>query len=267
MKAKGNFFLDNEDVKYQLSNDGKLKDLFDIMSDEEKEAAGVSTAEEYESMALEMLESVGEFAGTQLKNNAVQVEKEDLELKNGQVIMPPTMSKNISTFLELGAHALSVPIEHGGMEAPLLMELAGSELIARACPSTLLNISWYSHVANIIAMFGTEEVQQMFIPPIVNAEMSGSMALTEPDVGSDLANMRTYAEEQKDGTWRITGSKQFISNGCGGLSLVIAMNAKGAKGLKKISLFVVPQEIDGKPNYEVTKIEEKPGLHGSATCS
>ena len=66
---------------------------------------------------------------------------------------------------------------------------------------------------------------------------------------------------------KIFGSKQFISNGNGGISLVLTQNEKGATGFKSMSLFVVPKDIDGQANYTISKIEEKPGLHGSATCA
>ena len=267
MKAKSNFYTDNEDVHYQLLKGNKIEELFKLLTDDEKEAAGATNAEEYAGTAFDMLEAVGEYTGSLLAANAAKVEKEDLELKDGNVVIPPTMQENIDTFLQLGAHALSIPVEYGGMDAPILLELAGSELVARACPSTLLNITWYGHIANIIYMFGNQELKDKFIPQIASGEKSGSMALTEPDFGSDLANMRSYGEEQKDGSWKIYGSKQFISNGNGGISLVLAQNEKGAKGFKNMSLYVVPMDIDGKQNYTITKIEEKPALHGSATCA
>ena len=267
MKAKQNFYTDNSQMEKHLLAGDKLAQIFELLNDEEKEMLGVSSADEYTQMWLQMVESMGDYAGGQLAPNAAQVEKEDIKLEDGKVIMPPTVTKNVQTFLELGAHALSVPFEYEGMDAPVLVELVGSEMVARACPSTLLNLGWYSHVANIIYMFGSKEVKDKFIPPLVSGEVSGSMALTEPDVGSDLASMRTYSEEQEDGTWKIYGAKQFISNGGGGLSLVLAQNKKGANGLKSINLFAVPQFIDDKANYIVSKIEEKPGLHGSATCA
>lgn len=267
MQAKKNFYSDNQDIRFQLSQEQKLHSIFELLSPAEKEGLGIDKAADYEAMFMEMLEAVGEFSGTQLQNNAPRVEREDLRLEEGKVVFPSAISENIKRFLEMGAHALSIPQEYGGMDAPILMELAGSELIARACPSTLLNVGWYSHIANIIAKFGNQELKDRFIPPIAAGEMSGSMALTEPDVGSDLGNMRSYGQRQDDGTWKIYGSKQFISNGNGGISLVLAQNAKGAKGLGSISLFVVPRSLDGKDNFSITKIEEKPGLHGSATCA
>ncbi|NRA63618.1 MAG: acyl-CoA dehydrogenase family protein [Pseudobacteriovorax sp.] len=267
MAGGSNFFKDNPDIHNNLTADQKFATLFDLLSDEEKEAIGADSAQEYESMWLEMLDSVGDFAGGQLADNSLKVDKEDLKLEDGVVKNPPSIQSNIQTFIELGMHALSLPHSRGGMSAPFLVEFVGNELLARACPSTLLAVSWYGPIANIIELFGSDEIKDQFIPALATAELSGSMALTEPDVGSDLANMRSYSEKQDDGTYKLYGSKQFISNGGGGLSLVITQNKKGAKGLKSINLFVVPQHLEGKPNYTVTKIEEKPGLHGSATCA
>ena len=116
----------------------------------------------------------------------------------------------------------------------MLIEFAVSEMIARACPSTLLNVVWYGSIARIIEKFGSEEQKNEWVTKIATGECSGSMSLTEPDAGSDLANARTYGEKQEDGSWKITGAKQFISNGNGDLSLVLAKNAKGAKGLRSL---------------------------------
>ncbi len=266
MKNKQNFFSDNPDIAYHLSPK-RMSELFAWMSDAEKEALGVSTAEEYRKNWLDIGQVVGEFAGTTLEGNAQKVAKEDLKLVNGEVVFPKTVLENIRVFKEMGGPGMSVRTEFGGMSAPFMVELAGFEAIYRACPSTALNICWYGSIATIIDLFGSEELKQTWIPRIATGEVSGSMSLTEPDVGSDLAGMRTYGEEQSNGTWLVSGNKQFISNGCGDLSLVLAMNKKGAKGLKAINLYLVPRIIDGKHNYEVAKIEEKPGLHGSATCA
>lgn len=267
MAKSAHFFKDNPDILLNIKADEKFKSLFGLLSEEEKSNLGVTNAEEYEQMWLEMLEAYGDFTGGQLALNALKVDKEDLKLEDGRVINPPSIDANIKTYLELGMHTLVLPQQYGGMGAPFLVEFIGNEMIARACPSTLLAISWYGPVANMIEKFASEELKERFIPQLASGEISGSMALTEPDVGSDLASMRSYAEEQDDGSWLLYGSKQFISNGGGGLSLVITQNAKSAKGLDTINLFVVPQFLDGKANYTVTKIEEKPGLHGSATCA
>ncbi len=267
MKAKSNYFKDNPEIAFHLKSEDKAEKLFAWLSPEDKEYLSISSASEYETTCLDLLETLGEFSGTELAGNADQVNREDIKLEDGKTIIPPTMTSNINQLKELGAHYLSVDKEWGGMEIPVLYELAGSEMIARACPSTLLNIGWYAAIAKVIHAFGSQEIKEKFIPPLVDGSMSGSMALTEPDVGSDLASMRTYGEEQEDGSWKIYGAKQFISNGGGGLSLVLAQNKKNATGLKSINLYVVPQFENGEQNYRVSKIEEKPGLHGSATCA
>jgi alkylation response protein AidB-like acyl-CoA dehydrogenase len=93
------------------------------------------------------------------------------------------------------------------------------------------------------------------------------MALTEPGAGSDLSALRTYGEEQADGTWKLYGEKIFITNGNGDLSLVLAKSEKGAVGLDRLSLFLCPRKQNGEHNFRITKIEEKIGLHASATCA
>ncbi len=267
MQAKGNFLTDNEDIAWHFKHRIEFKKLFDWVSDEQKNNVSATTWEEYRDTWFNLLDSVGGFAGSTLDSNASKVAKEDLRLENGEVFFPPAISENIRQYKELGGPALSVGLQYGGLSGPPLIEFISSEIVSRACPSTLLNIVWYGSIAQIIEKFGSDEIKSKYIPPIAEGKWSGSMSLTEPDVGSDLANVRTYGEEQPDGTWRVTGNKQFISNGCGDISLVLAKNAKGASGLKSLNLFLVPRILDGKQNFRVAKIEEKPGLHGSATCA
>lgn len=267
MVTSNNFYTDNKDIEFHLKSHNKAEKIFSLLLDSDKELWGSETAEDYEKTNIDILETIGNVAATKIAVNAEKVNKEDMKLINGEVEIPPTMKENIEELKGLSAHNMSVSTDFGGMEVALLYELCGSELISRACPSTLLNIGWYAPIAKIIHKFGNEQIRNKWIPPIVEGKISGSMALTEPDVGSDLAGMRSYGEKQEDGSWKIYGSKQFISNGSGGLSLVLAQNKKGANGLRSLNLFVVPQHIDGKQNYLVSKIEEKPGLHGSATCA
>ncbi len=266
MKNKQNFFSDNPDIGHHLSLK-RATEIFAWMSDAEKEAVGATTPEEYRQSWIDVLQVVGEYTGTTLENNATKVSKEDLKLVDGEVVFPKTIKENVRLFTEIGGQAISIRSEFGGLNAPLTLELAAFEQIYRACPSTALNVCWYGSIANIIDLFGSDEMKNEWIPKIATGEVSGSMSLTEPDVGSDLAGMRTYAESQADGSWRLFGNKQFISNGCGEISLVLAHNKKGAKGLRSLNLYLVPRKINGKRNFEIAKIEEKPGLHGSATCA
>ena len=267
MQVKGNFLTDNPEITWFLTKRMNFEELFAWVPEGQKEALSVTTWQEYQDVWLEILNTVGEYAGSTLHSNADKVQKEDLILKDGKVEFPPAITENINTYKEIGGPPLTVNYKYGGLSAPLIVEFISSEMISRACPSTLLNVVWYGSIAQIIEKFGSEELKDTYIPKIAEGEYSGSMALTEPDVGSDLANVRSYGEEQPDGSWLVHGTKQFISNGCGEVSLVLAKNSKGAKGLKSLNLFLVPKTIDGKDNFSVIKLEEKPGLHGSATCA
>jgi len=276
MKQKENFVTDNPDIRYHLTRRVDLKGIFEGLSSEEREVAGCTTFEEYRDMLLVALETLGEVCGTDLAGNAAQVEKEPIYLKDGEVILPPAIVSNLEKLVQVGASSMSVEPKYGGMGLPFLLEAAANEVIMRACPSTGLNIVWYSAIAAIIEKFGSDKIKDFVVPRIASGEWSGSMALTEPDAGSDLSALRTYGQLQDDGTWRLYGSKRFISNGASQVSLVLAMNAKGVQGLNNLNLFLclrkLPFTLDGseapgtKFNYTVTKLEEKLGLHGSATC-
>jgi len=249
MKQKENFVTDNPDIRYHLTRRVDLKGIFEGLSSEEREVAGCTTFEEYRDMLLVALETLGEVCGTDLAGNAAQVEKEPIYLKDGEVILPPAIVSNLEKLVQVGASSMSVEPKYGGMGLPFLLEAAANEVIMRACPSTGLNIVWYSAIAAIIEKFGSDKIKDFVVPRIASGEWSGSMALTEPDAGSDLSALRTYGQLQDDGTWRLYGSKRFISNGASQVSLVLAMNAKGVQGLNNLNLFLclrkLPFTLDG----------------------
>ena len=273
---KANFITDTPDIRYHLTRRIDFNELFAGLTDEDREISGCTTADEYRDLILTSLESLGELCGTELAPNAAKVEKEPIYLKDGDVVLPPTIVENVQKLLQLGAASLGAQPKYGGMGLPFLVEACANEVIMRACPSTGLNIVWFGGISAIVEKFGSEEIKDFVVPRIVSGEWSGSMGLTEADAGSDLGSLRTYGEKQPDGTWKLYGSKRFISNGCSQVCLVLAMNGKGVKGLNNLNMFLClrkpPFRLDGQEdskvefNYTVNKIEEKLGLHGSATC-
>lgn len=263
---KTNFYQDNEDLIFHVQKRIDQEKLFRWQPKVITEGTGVQDAAEYAQTWMDMLDTMGAYAAD-VATRAEQVEKESIELKDGEVTLPPAIQQNVSSFVELGGSALGCHVRYEGLSAPMWFEAAVVELVSRACPSTVLNIGWYGAIAKVIEHFGSEELKQTFVPKIAAGEYSGSMSLTEPDAGSDLASIRTFAEKQDDGMWTLHGSKQFISNGCGEISLVLAKTQKGVNDLKSIGMFLVPRHLEGKQNFQITKIEEKPGLHGSATCA
>ena len=267
MQKKENFFSDNPDIGFHFDHRIDWETLFDLTLPEDLEALGVHTKDEYHKTFKDLLEQAGEVIGTTLTANQLKVAKEDLVLKDGEVIFPPAISENVRVMNELGIPAMGIASRFGGLANPISAELHAVEMLYRACPSTYLNVTWYAPVARVIDEFGNDSQKERVIPRIATGEWSGNMALTEPDAGSDLGAIRTYGERQADGSWRLYGSKRFISNGSGQVSLVLAKNAKGAMGLHNLNLYLcLRKNDDGTSNYQVTKLEEKPGLHGSPTC-
>ena len=264
--ASTNFYLDNDDIKFHLTKRLDLNEIYQSLSPESQEASGCANGEEYWQLIDSMLESVGKFCAQEIAPKAVLVEKESISLVNGNVVLPPTVLANVRKLIELGCANLGVNPRFGGVGIPFVLETVAHEIIMRSCPSTGLNVVWYSSIAHVLDHYANEEIKERIIPRIASGEWSGSMALTEPDAGSDLGNLRTYGVKQDDGTWRLYGTKRFISNGASEVCLVLAMNGKGAKGLGNLNLFLCLHHEDGGDNYSVSKIEEKIGLHGSATC-
>jgi alkylation response protein AidB-like acyl-CoA dehydrogenase len=268
MQKKENFVTDNEDILFHLEHKIDFRALYKLALKEDLESLGITTADEYVKTWREVFEQMGEVAGTVIAPNARQVAKQDLTIDaNGDVVFPSAIQSNLDSLAALGFAATGIPSKFGGMAAPLALELAAVEIIYRACPSTLLNVCWFSSVARVIESFCTEEQKERVIPRIASGEWSGSMGLTEPDAGSDLGAIRTYGELQPDGKWKLYGTKRFISNGCSEVGLVLAKGKKGAEGLGALNMYLcLRHKDDGSQNYKVTKLEEKPGLHGSATC-
>ena len=267
MNKKENYFLDNADMEFHWNKQSWWQEIFDTSLPSDLENMGVSSVEELKKLWWENATVFGEVVGTHIAANARKVEKEPIKLlPDGKVELPPSINSNITKLLELGLSAIGIEFEYGGICAPPILEMCTIELLHRACPSTNLNTIWYGCIARMIEHFGSDELKSEYIPKIASGEWSGSMALTEADAGSDLGNIRTYGEKDASGNWRVYGSKRFISNGNSQVCLVLAKKQKGAQGLGEINMYICPHVVNGKDNYKVTKLEEKIGLHGSATC-
>jgi len=132
----------------------------------------------------------------------------------------------------------------------------------------MTQLAFFPSIADMILRYATdEEDKARLIPMIIRGDISGAMCLTEPGAGSDVGSITTTATPQEDGTYLLNGSKIFITNGGGGIQLVLAKTPNAPKGTKGISLFLLEQNIPGKEglNYRVVKNEHKMGLNGSFT--
>ena len=227
-----------------------------------------------------VLEEGGKFAAEVLAplNLAGDAEGCTLDKATHEVKTPKGFKAAYAQYVEGGWPALSVDPEFGGQGLPVLVNQCFYEMMNSA------NQAWtmypgLSHGAyEALHAYGTPEQQKTYLPKLTSGEWTGTMCLTEPHCGTDLGLLRTKAEPQADGTYKLTGNKIFISAGEHDMTanivhLVLARLPDAPKGSKGISLFVVPKfkvNADGSlgernPIY-CTGLEHKMGIHGNATA-
>jgi len=208
----------------------------------------------------------------------VQSDREGCRLENGQVYVPECMHSVYKIFCEGGWSAMCFPPEIGGQGLPLTIRTAAMEWFNH-------NFAFMSYpgtvegAAHLVEVYGTEEQKAKYLEKMVTGQYGGTMLLTEAGAGSDVGNLSTKAIRQPDGTFKIQGSKIFITSGDSDLveniiHPVFARIEGDPAGTKGISIFLVPKYLvneDGslgkRNDFEIAKIEEKMGIHGSATCA
>jgi alkylation response protein AidB-like acyl-CoA dehydrogenase len=162
---------------------------------------------------------------------------------------------------ELGLLGVCIPEEYGGAGADFLSYVLVLEEVSRADAGVGVTVAVHTSAVTLpILTFGTDEQRSRFVPPLARGEAIGAFALTEPEAGSDAGSLRTAAVPDGDG-WRISGSKQWITNGnFGGTVLLFARTEPDVPGAKGVSAFI----LDGD-QVRVTREEEKLGLNSSST--
>ena len=192
------------------------------------------------------------------------------------VRMPEAFKKSFQAFMDAEWFRLELPAELGGTHAPRSLHWAVAELILGANPAVWMYASGAS-MANALWRMGTPE-QKRFAEQAVERRWTATMALTEPDAGSDVGAGRTKAIRQPDGTWHIEGVKRFITSAEHDMAenifhLVLARPEGAGPGTKGLSMFLVPKylvtpggELAERNGVYVTGVEHKMGLKASTTC-
>jgi alkylation response protein AidB-like acyl-CoA dehydrogenase len=196
--------------------------------------------------------------------------------ETSSVRMPEAFKKSFQAFQDAEWFRLELPAELGGTEAPRSLHWAVAELILGANPAVWMYASGTS-MAHALWRMGTPE-QKRFAQVAIDRKWTATMALTEPDAGSDVGAGRTRAIQQPDGTWHIEGVKRFITSAEHDMAenifhLVLARPDGAGPGTKGLSMFLVPKYLVG-PDGELgerngvyaTNVEHKMGLKASTTC-
>ena len=197
---------------------------------------------------------------------------------DGSVTTPTGFKDAYQQFCENGFGAIAMAPEYGGQGLPVPLAIAVTEMTSSANQAFGMYPGLSAGAWRAIYMNASDEQKQTYLPKMTSGEWTGTMNLTEPQCGTDLGLIRTKAEPQGDGTYKITGNKIWISAGEHDLAeniihLVLARIEGAPDGIKGISLFIVPKfvlDADGNPGernpVSCGGLEEKMGIHGNATC-
>ncbi|WP_082281397.1 acyl-CoA dehydrogenase family protein [Leptospira kirschneri] len=274
---ENNYFLENQDLQenFQFIIDWKeiINGFEDDFTDhkifQKNGDESLSTAPGSYDEALEyyksILESGGEIAGRQIASIAKDMDVEGLKYSSGKVTFPEAMIKGIEQVKNSGILPYSIGRKHGGLGVPATIQCMMLELFSRADGSFAISLGCLN-LAETIERFGSKEMIDEYVPKMANGEIFGAMALTEPNYGSDLPNLQTKAIKDENGIWKLTGTKRFITHGCGfanipAVILTLARTGTPTSGARGLSFFLVKSS-----DVFIAGIEKKMGLHCSPTC-
>lgn len=225
-----------------------------------------------------ILDEAAKYAGQQLSPLNGVGDQAGLGFDNGKVTMPEGWAAAYETLVEMGWNSPSANPEHGGMGLPYVVNACIQEMFQGANMAFQLCPMLTQGAIEALEGYASEDLKNTYLPKLVTGEWTGTMNLTEPQAGSDLAAIRSKATPEGD-HYRIKGQKIFITHGEHDMTdniihLVLARLPDAPAGVKGISLFLVPKfllDADGAPgaanDLRCVSIEHKLGIHASPTCS
>ena len=229
--------------------------------------------------AQAVLEEAAHFAGEVLAPLNQPADREPGAWRDGAVTTAPGFKQAFRQYAEAGWQGMNHPAEYGGQGLPGLLGAATSEMLNAANLSFSLCPLLTNGAIEALLTAGSAELRERYIGPMISGKWTGTMNLTEPQAGSDLALLRSRAEPQGDGSYRISGTKIFITYGEHDLAeniihLVLARLPDAPEGVKGISLFLVPKFLvnaDGslgqRNDVHCVSIEHKLGIKASPTAT
>ena len=203
---------------------------------------------------------------------------EGCSFDKGKVTTPKGFKEAYKNFIENGWQGIKVNKNYGGQNLPYFMNMIVDEMVSSSNMSFGLYSGLTSRAIDAIEKSGSEELKDLYLPKLTSGEWTGTMNLTEPQCGTDLGLIKTMAISQDDSSYKITGTKIFITCGEHDLSknivhLVLARTPNAPEGIKGISLFLVPKILPNKDgslgqdnSLQCESIEKKLGINASPTC-
>ncbi|MBC7393791.1 MAG: acyl-CoA dehydrogenase family protein [Variovorax sp.] len=231
-------------------------------------------AEIDEDLQIQVLDEAAKFVAEVVAPVNRAGDEIGCRLVDGEVITPPGFREAYAGFQQGGWPALSAATEDGGQGLPGVLEAIVFEWLSGANHGLTMAPGLLHGAYECLKHHASAELKQRYLTKIATGEWLATMCLTEAHAGSDLGQVRTRAEPQLDGSYRVSGAKIFISGGEHDLTtnivhLVLCRLPDAPAGPKGLSLVLIPKVLpDGRRNaVQCDRIEEKMGLHGSSTCS
>ena len=231
-----------------------------------------------EDIVIPTMEECGKFAEEVLAPINAIGDENGATIKDSVVTMPEGFVDAYKKFAEAGWSSISLPSEIGGGGMPIVLSGGTLEILSSANLAFGLAPGLSAGAISALNFHGSQEQKDKFLPKLVSGEWTGTMNLSEPQAGSDLGTITTKAEKADDGTYRVTGTKVWITFGEHDMTeniihLVLAKIPGSPEGTKGISMFIVPKFMvneDGstgeRNEVQCLSIEEKLGIHASPTC-
>jgi len=260
-----NFFTDNEDIQLLFENTD-LREVSDLKegdySDFDKYDYAFRNADDAKDGYREVLKLVGEITAQTIAPLAPEIDEEGAHFHNGVVEYAKGTKKALDILTKSNLMGFTLPRRFGGLNLPTFVYSIAIEMVSQA-EASLMNIFGLQDIADTINEFADEELKQRYIPRFVRGEVTGAMALTEPDAGSDLqaVQLKAIQDPKNEKVWYLNGVKRFITNGNGDVLLVLARSEPGTKDGRGLSMFVCEKD----ETLVVRRIENKLGIHGSPT--
>jgi alkylation response protein AidB-like acyl-CoA dehydrogenase len=219
-----------------------------------------------------IIDEAARFTETVLSPINWQGDWQGPELKDGQVRVPAAFRAAYQQFCRDGWAGMAAAPEYGGQGLPALASIAVGEMLCGSAMAWRMASGLSEGGVLAITRHGSEALKAQYLGKLVSGEWTCTMCLTEPQAGTDLGILRTRAEPAADGSFRLNGTKIFISWGDHDMAdnivhLVLARLPDAVAGTRGLSLFLVPKLRGGAPNgVSCASIEHKMGIHGSPTC-
>ena len=292
-----NFLTDNPDLLYYLDQGVDWDAVASLGELGYRQPDGFRGAAEALAFYREVAEMVGGFAAEEIAPHAAEIDRAGVRLVDGEVVFPPRLASVFARLAEMGLHGLTLPRELGGMNAPMLLYFINSELLGRADVSVMAHYGFHGGIAMAMLVLslleGSTELDPSTgrilrtrwgaeIAEIAAGRAWGSMDITEPDAGSDMAALRAVGRRDAAGRWTLTGQKIFITSGHGKYHFVIARTdlgpdapvslAPSSDGLDALSMFLVRAYHDAPDGartrlVSIDRLEDKLGQQASTTAT